>query len=590
MINRYAVTLLAVLVAAAPLAGQNPKREPVIPDSRAEVMYYNGKIITMWPERPIAEAVTIAEGRVLAVGTTQQVGRTTGPKTKQINLHGMTMVPGLIETHVHPINAGLAERDFEIPIMRSFAEIQAHVEKLVESSPADKLIFVPKVYSTRLKERRYPTRWQLDEFSGEHKVMLDNNYAAALNSAALRAVGIDRDTPEPSNGKIIRDPKTGEPTGLILGARQLVSKLVATLEYSDEDRVASLRRMHKAYNAVGITSVIDRALWSDQIRIYQKLWAEGDLTVRTNITVRLNGEKPFEEVRERVINLGFATGFGDDFVRVGALKILLDGGILIGTAYLRAPYGPRTEVYGFDDPDYRGVLRIPRERILAIMKLGHDLGWQMTAHTTGGASTDVLLGVYEEMDRKSPIRHRRFSLTHSNFHTAESIAKAKRLGILLDLQPAWYHFDGPAISEVLGPERMKTFQPYKSLLDAGLVVGGGSDHMIKFDSRTAINPYHPFFGMWMVITRKTTDGTVFNPEERINREQALKMWTWNAAYLTFDEEVKGSIEPGKFADLAVISKDYLTCPVDEVKDIEALATIVGGRVVYENDDILAASR
>ena len=579
---------MVFLVGCMALLAQNPKRERVIPDSRAEVMYYNGKIITMWPERPIAEAVTIAEGRILAVGTTQQVGRTTGPKTKQINLHGRTMVPGLIETHVHPINAGLAERDFEIPIMRSFAEIQAHVEKLVASSPAEKLIFVPKVYSTRLKERRYPTRWQLDKFSGKHMVMLDNNYAAALNSAALRAIGIDRDTPEPDNGKIIRDPKTGEPTGLILGARQLVSKLVATLEYSDEDRVNSLRKMHKAYNAVGITSVIDRALWFDQVRIYQKLWAEDDLTVRTNITVRLNGERPFEEVREDVINLGLTTGFGDDYVRIGALKLLLDGGILIGTAYLRAPYGSHTEVYGFDDPDYRGVLRIPRERILAIMKLGHRLGWQMTAHTTGGASTDVLLDVYDQINRESPIRDRRFSLTHSNFHNAESIAKAKRLGVLLDLQPAWYHFDGPAISEVLGRERMKTFQPYKSLHDAGLIVVGGSDHMIKFDARTAINPYHPFFGMWMVITRKTTDGTVFSPEERISREQALKMWTWNGAYLTFDEEVKGSIEPGKFADLAVISRDYLTCPVDEIKDIEALATIVGGKVVYERGNVFGA--
>ena len=492
MFSTYRLIPLILLVALLPLEDQNPKRKRVIPDSRAEVMYYNGKIITLWPERPIAEAVTIAEGRILAVGTTQQVGRTTGPKTKQIDLHGRTIVPGLIETHVHPINAGLAERDFEIPIMRSFAEIQAHVEKLVASTPPDRLVFVPKVYSTRLKERRYPTRWQLDKFSGKHMVMLDNNYAGALNSAALRAVGINRDTPEPDNGKIILDPKTGEPTGLILGARQLVSTLVSRVEYSEEDRAASLRKMHKAYNAVGITSVIDRALWFKDIGTYQKLWAEGDLTVRTNITVRLDGEKPFDEVREQVINLGLTTGFGDDFVRIGALKILLDGGILIGTAYLRAPYGPDTQVYGFDDPDYRGVLRIPRQRILEIMKLGHDLGWQMTAHTAGGASTDVLLGVYEEMDRESPIRDRRFSLTHSNFHTAESIAKAKRLGILLDLQPAWYHFDGPAISEVLGLERMKTFQPYRSLLDAGLIVGGGSRPHDQVRLTDGYQPVPPF--------------------------------------------------------------------------------------------------
>ena len=172
-------------------------------------------------------------------------------------------------------------------------------------------------------------------------------------------------------------------------------------------------------------------------------------------------------------------------------------------------------------------------------------------------------------------------MIHSNFHNKKSIERAARLGVLADMQPAWYHFDAPALAAVLGPARMKTFQPYKSLFDAGVIVAGGSDHMIKFDSRTAINPYHPFYGMWMAITRETADGSVFNPEERISREQALRMWTWNAAYHSFDEDVKGSIEPGKLADIVVISKDYLTCRVAEIRDIEALRTVVGGRVVFE---------
>ena len=275
------------------------------------------------------------------------------------------------------------------------------------------------------------------------------------------------------------------------------------------------------------------------------------------------------------------TGFGDGFLRIGSLKIALDGGILIGTAYLRAPYGTHTEVYGYDDPDYRGVLRVPPEKITEIVKMANRLGWQMTAHTTGGGSTDALLDAYEAADREDSIRDKRFTLTHANFPNERAIARAKRLGVVIDMQPAWYHFDGPALSKVLGPERMKFFQPYKSIFDAGVVVAGGSDHMIKFDSREAINPYHPFFGMWMVITRKTTTGAVYNPEQKITREQALKMWTLNAAYLSFEEDVKGSIEPGKLADLAVISKNYLTCPVDEIKDIEAFLTVVGGQVVYK---------
>jgi predicted amidohydrolase YtcJ len=205
----------------------------------------------------------------------------------------------------------------------------------------------------------------------------------------------------------------------------------------------------------------------------------------------------------------------------------------------------------------------------------------MTAHTTGGASTDALLDAYEAADREQSISDRRFTLTHANFPDDRAIARAKKLGVLMDLQPAWYHHDGPALATVLGPDRMKFFHAYKSIFDAGVIVAGGSDHMIKFDDKLAINPFNPFFGMWMVVTRKTADGTVYNPEQKITREQALKMWTWNAAYVSFDEEVKGSIEPGKLADFAIIDRDYLTCPEDEIQDIAVLQTIVGGEVVYD---------
>jgi predicted amidohydrolase YtcJ len=412
--------------------------------------------------------------------------------------------------------------------------------------------------------------------------MLDNGYASALNSAALAAVGITRETPQPEDGKIITDPKTGEPTGLILGARRLVSGLLDQRSFTHEDRVWALQEMHKAYNRVGLTSVIDRSQRSEGIRAYQELWEKGALTLRTNITLTLDGEAPLEDLTRDIRALTPSTGFGDDFLRIGSLKIFLDGGILIGTAYLRTPYGEHTEVYGFHDPDYRGVLRVSPEKITAMAKLANRLGWQMTAHTTGGASTDALLDAYEAADREQSIRDRRFTLTHANFPDDRAIARAKKLGVLMDLQPAWYHHDGPALATVLGPDRMKFFHPYKSIFDAGVIVAGGSDHMIKFDDKLAINPFNPFFGMWMVVTRKTADGTVYNPEQKITREQALKMWTWNAAYVSFDEEVKGSIEPGKLADFAIIDRDYLTCPEDEIQDIAVLQTIVGGEVVYDS--------
>lgn len=566
---------LGILLACLLASAQTFPPQPSTPEGRADVMYYGGKIITMDPERPLAEAVTITGDRIRAVGSTQEVGRTIGPATVQINLEGATVIPGLIDSHVHPIGAALAERDEPIPVLRDFAQLR----DWVRARPGDGLVFVPKVYSTRLAERRYPTRQELDAWAPGRLVMLDNGYASVLNSAALAKAGITRETPEPADGKIIRD-KQGEPTGLILGARRLVAPLLSSRPATFDDELAGLRKMQQAYNQVGLTSVIDRSLGPDGFAVYQKLWSEGGMTVRTYLTRTVNAERDRAAIEAEIRALGPVTGFGDDMMRVGSLKIFLDGGILIGTAFLRAPYGEHTEVYGFSDPDYRGVLRVERETIQAIARTAYDTGWQMTAHTTGGASTDALLDAYEAVDRVSSIKDRRFTLTHANFPSPETIARAKKLGVVMDLQPAWHHFDGPALAKVLGPERMKSFHPYKSLFDAGVVVAGGSDHMIKFDSIDAINPYNPFFGMWMVISRKTATGEVFNPDQRISREQALQMWTRNAAYLSFEEAVKGSIEPGKLADLVILDRDILTCPEDEIREIQAVQTILGGKVVY----------
>jgi predicted amidohydrolase YtcJ len=206
----------------------------------------------------------------------------------------------------------------------------------------------------------------------------------------------------------------------------------------------------------------------------------------------------------------------------------------------------------------------------------------MTVHTTGGGATDALLDAYEAADKDRPIADRRFTVTHGNFPDARAIERARRLGVAFDVQPAWLHLDAAAIRNVFGPSRIRDFLPLRALLQAGVMVAGGSDHMIRFDSRSAINPFNPFFGMWMAVTRKATDGTVVEPGQVVTREEALRMWTRAGAWLTFEESAKGSIEPGKLADMVVISKDYLSCPVDEIKDIEALLTVVGGRVVHRH--------
>lgn len=549
-------------------------------ETHPDAVYYNGKVITVWEAQPAAQAFAVRGNRFVAVGRDAEILKLAGPSTKRIDLRGRCVVPGLIESHVHPITAALTERDGPVPVMNSIAEVQEYMRKEAARLPADRLVFAPKVYATRLKERRYPNRRELDAAVPKHPAIADNGYAAVLNSVALKIAGIDRSTPEPANGKIIRDAN-GEPTGLILGARQLLGKVLRRRNFTHEDELWALRNIEKHYNSAGITSIVDRGQGASGVRLYQELQKAGELTVRATITYRINPQGSPAEIRQRIQEVPFVTGFGDDLVRIGAIKVVLDGGILIGTAFLRAPYGKNTEVYGYSDPDYRGVFNMPMESLVEMAKTAAQLGWQMTAHTAGGGAVDRLLDAYEEANRVTPIRDLRFTVTHGNFPDPRAIARAKKMGVIFDMQPAWHHFDGPAIAPVFGPERMRNFIPLRSVIDAGVIVVGGSDHMIRMEPRLALNAYHPFFGMWMAITRKTVDGTVLNPEQRITREEALKLWTINGAYGTFDEKKKGSIEPGKLADFAVISKDYLTCPEDEIKDIEALMTVMDGRVVYE---------
>src|SRR5690348_4366844 len=556
------------------LAARSTSQKP--PDT----IYYNGVIVTMWPAHPVVEAVAIQGDRFANVGSDKDVLRMAGPATVEVDLHGRCVLPGLIDSHCHPIEAALGERESQAPPLHSIADIQNYIRNRAAKLPAQRLILVPHVFVTRLRERRYPTRAELDAAAADRPVIVDNGYASVLNSAALKEIGISSSTPEPADGKIIKDAQ-GRPTGLVLGASELLAPLRATPPATPQDRLWALQTMLHHYNEVGITSIIDRAEGPPGFRAYQQLDREGRLTARCYVTYVIDAQGTPADVRNSILKIPFATGWGDDWYRVGTLKTFADGGICIGTAYLRTPYGAHTELYGYHDPNYRGELRVPKANLVAMAKTADELGWQMTAHTTGGGATDLLLQAYEAANREKPIRDLRFTVTHGDFPDPHAIQLARRLGVAFDCQPAWLYLDGPAIKDVFGPTRMANFIPLASLIRAGVVVAGGSDHMIGFDPNTSTNPYNPFLGMWIAITRHTVDGTVINPSQRLSREQALEMYTLNGAYLSFDEKKKGSIEPGKLADMVVISRNYLSCPVDQIRDIQTLRTIVGGKIVFD---------
>src|SRR2546423_2861719 len=362
-------------------------------------------------------------------------------------------------------------------------------------------------------------------------------------------------------------------------------KLPSKRLLSVAEKEQALLNMLMKYNQVGITSVCSGAGDFESYSMYRDLAMRKKLTTRIFQNILVNTSPGFttKMLVDTLRTSRYVTGDGDEMVRIGALKITLDGGILTGTAYLREPWGSRAQkIFGIDDTSYRGIINYSREDLLSIVTVANQLNWKFTAHCTGGGGVDLLLDVYSEVNKLKPIKPRRFSIIHGNFFTKEAIRRMAELGVYADMQPAWFYKDADAMKYILGKKRIQTFHPYRSLFETGVMVNGGSDHMVKWDANTSINPYNPFLAMWTTITRTTERGSVIVLSEAISRKEALEMYTINNAYASFEESLKGSIETGKLADLAVLSRDYLSCPVDEIKDIKSELTIMGGRIVYDS--------
>ncbi len=548
----------------------------------ADLILHNGKIVTVDGAFTVQQAVALKAGRISAVGSNRAVLAERGPQTRVIDLHGRTVLPGLFDSHVHALEAGLSEFRGPLPPLDSFAAVQAYIRQQARSIPRGEWIVVPRTFPTRLNEMQMPTREVLDVVR-DHPVMFDASYVVIANSLALSMSGITRDTPNPPGGEIVKD-KNGEPNGILKNAQGLLKRQRSFAGiFSESEKLDALQDQLKRYVAAGLTSVNDRAVDTEQIALYQKLKEQGRLPIRAALTWRPDASRPTADLVAAIDGAPYTTGTGDDWLKFGAFKLTLDGGMTIGTAYQRYPYGEfGKQLYGKTNPDDRGQLFIPPDKLLAVMREAHNRGWQLTTHDQGGAAVDTWLDTLAALDRDRPIRDSRSFVMHASFQSPEAIARMKKMGILADTQSQWLYYDGPALSKVFGAAGMRYFFPLRSYLDAGIVVAAGSDHMIGHDKNRAVNPYNPFFSMWIEIARRTSHGDVLVPEEKITRAEALKTHTIWAAYLQFSEKQKGSIETGKLADLVVIDRDFLTCPEDQIKSIEPVMTILDGKIVYES--------
>ncbi len=551
----------------------------------------HAKVVTLDPNDHIAESVALKGDRIVAVGSEADIAKLRTSSTKTIDAAGKTLLPGLYDSHVHPLGASSSEADHPIPSFRSLGDVTAYIKKRVRLQPKESWIVVRYAFPTRLDESRFPTRAELDAVAPDHMVLHQGGPAGVVNNKALTYSGITRDTPDPVAGKIVKDPKTGEPTGMLRNAYSVLKGLPNDAYGGNSaTEEARVKELFRRYNARGLTSVADRSASDGALRLYRELRNKNELTVRVNATRVLS--PPFgdrEDIAKALNTLAHydtsnepngPSGVGDHWVRIGPLKLFLDGGMLNGTAYMRTPWGVGP-AYQITEPDYRGLLFLKPDVLGTIAEEAAKRGWQMTAHCAGEAGMDELLSAYETADRRVGIKNRRWLITHANFTSSENLRRCANLGVGADLQPAWLWKDTRTLLAVLGPERMAWFHPYRKWLDAGLTIGGGSDHMIRMDAIESTNPWDPWLGIWVAVTRHAEGTAVLNPDQKLTRVEALKFYTLNNAKLHFEEREKGTIEPGKFADLILLDRDPLTCPEEEIRTTKVLWTMVGGKFVFQ---------
>ena len=532
----------------------------------ADLVLINGKIITVDKEDSIVEAVAVKDNRIIATGSTSKVNKLVGEGTEVIDLGGKTVLPGLIDTHTHP--NGAAVRLYEIncrsPPVKSIAEILEMVAAKAAELEPGKWIRGTNYNDIKLEDKRHITRWELDEAAPENPVFIskETGHLYVVNSRALELAGITKDTPDPPGGSIDRDV-SGIPTGLLYEtAGSLVSNLIPP--YSVDEIAEGLRKVWDQFSEWGITTTHDASAHRDAIKAYQKLLGEGVHQVRTLLMVsarRPDGSDPLQAMT----TLGIRSGFGDDWLKVMSLKIMGDGSGSGGSA---AVYTPQHR--GMKD---LGLMTTSPEEIERLTIGAHEAGIRVSIHSIGDRGVDVALDAIEKAQSLKPVPDMRHRIEHNSVCTPKQLERIKALGVAPSSSIGYMYGIGDDYVENFGPERVRWLHPHRTMQEMGIIAGGNNDY--------AVTDYGPMVQIYEAVVRKTMTGQLVSPEESIGVMDAIRVYTWNGAYIGKEEDIKGSIEPGKLADMVVLDRDILTVPQEEIKDIQVITTMVDGKIVYQ---------
>ena len=528
------------------------------PRTEPELILWNAHILTVDAAQPRAQAVAIAGGRFLAVGSNDDVGNLATGRTRRLDLAGKTVVPGFIDAHSHPASSGrrhLREVDCDL---RSIKEIQEAIRKRAAELPRGQWVVGFKYDDTKTAEGRPLNRQDLDAVAPNHPVYINHRggHGSWVNSLALQVADVNDRTPDPPGGHFVRDA-AGRLTGAVRERATAPFTRKIPSRFTRDDYREGVQLISKMMTRTGVTSVHDTGGSADDLRAYQDARESGDLTLRVYCLIRYND-------LDRMIAAGVRTGLGDEWVRVGAVKLAQDGSISERTARLSQPYIGRPNDYG--------ILVTEEKDLYEQARKAHLAGWQIGTHSNGDFAIDMTLRVYERLQKESPRRDPRFRLEHCTVVNPSLIARIKALDAIPNPFSTYVYYHGEKMGEY-GAERLNWMFAVRSFLDAGIRVTQTSDY--------PPGPFEPMMALQSQVTRTDSKGTVWGPRQKVTVEEALRVGTLHGAYASYEENQKGSIEAGKLADLVVLGRDPLQVDPLELIRIPIERTMVGGRWVFE---------
>ena len=523
----------------------------------AESVYKNANVVTVDPQNPRAQAVAIRDGKFVGVGSNDDIEGLVGPTTRVVDASGLTVIPGLIDAHIHVLSSGIRHVMAADCDQRSIAAIQAELRARVERASLGDWVEGFKFDDTKTAERRFLNRHDLDAVSTDLPILVSHRagHVYYLNSKALELSGYDDKSADPPGGRLGRDSNTGALDGVIYEtAIEPIRDLLP--QVTPEVRREGLRTICDMLTASGLTSVHDAMVSNDQLNTYAEGRDSGDLSLRVYM---LAARPHFPALRDA----GLRTGFGDDRLRLGGIKMVSDGAIAARTAYMSEPY------IGTCD---HGILAMTQEEITESVLEIHRAGFQVCIHANGDLAIDSVLNAYEQAQTEHPRPDPRHRIEHCTLVNPDLLSRMNRLGTIATPFCTYVYYHGEKM-EFYGEDRLEWMFAQRSFIDNGVVSTGATDY--------PPGPFEPLMGIQSCVTRTDMNGNLWGPSQRISVEEALRLYTLNGAYASFDESKKGSIEAGKLADMVVLAEDITSVDPYTIKDIPIVETVIDGEIAYQ---------